>query len=170
MRAEQRFEDPSARKRDRPLRSGHLLAERRSRLLPALLTELDEWLNFVPALHAAYWERLADIWDNRNRAGARSALEDWIKTLPAEIVLAFRPVLTALNDWKAEILASWDRKIEDTYVNAADDVLNARLERTLRLRHGPFTHPDHAGGPDQVYVWRMSRGIPNRAPEPQQTI
>ncbi|WP_442868861.1 transposase [Bradyrhizobium sp. CCBAU 53380] len=69
-------------------------------------------------------ERLADIWDNRNRAGARSALEDWIKSLPAEIAPAFRPVLTALNDWKAELLASWDRKIEDTYVNAADDVLN----------------------------------------------
>ncbi|WP_442868865.1 transposase [Bradyrhizobium sp. CCBAU 53380] len=45
-------DDPSARKRDRLLRSGHLLAERRSRLLPPLLTELDEWLNFVPALHA----------------------------------------------------------------------------------------------------------------------
>lgn len=115
------------------MRSRHLLLRRHGSLNEMQRMDLDGWLKNVPTLHSAYWakERFYAIWDAGTKDAARAAYQDWVKTLPAELAAAFRPVLTAMGNWDTEIFAYWDHPITNAYTEAANGVLKV-INRTGR--------------------------------------
>lgn len=107
------------------MRSRYLLLRRHKDLTEMQRMDLDGWLKNVPELHGAYWakERFYDIYDSPDKAAAKAALHHWIKTLPADLAVAFKALLTALGNWEPEILAYWDHRITNAYTEGANRVL-----------------------------------------------
>jgi transposase len=117
--------DLTVKNRRKLMRSRHLLLRRHRELKPIHRMDLDAWLKNVPALQDAYQakERLYDIWESSDKATARGRYHHWFKTLPLELDTAFRPLLTAMQNWEPEILAYWDHPITNGGAEAANGIL-----------------------------------------------
>jgi len=115
------------------MRSRFLLLRRNRDLQAMQRLDLDGWLKNIPLLQQAYTakERFYDIWDAPDKRTARAEYHSWVKTLPAELGPAFRPLLTAMQNWETEILAFWDHPVTNAYTEAANGVLKV-INRTGR--------------------------------------
>lgn len=87
----------------------------------------DMWLANEP--HVAIAHNLKElfycVYDQDNRADAERVLDDWLDIIPAEMKKSkkdFKPLVTAVNNWREEILAYFDKRLTNGYTEAMNGV------------------------------------------------
>jgi transposase len=102
-------------KRDR-----YILFHRRSDLNEQDQFILDLWLGQFPTLGKAYQlkEAFCDLWDVKDRQEALDHYDAWKASIPTELQPAYKPLTTAVGNWKAEIFAWWDYPVTNAYTEA----------------------------------------------------
>ncbi len=102
-------------KRDR-----YILFHRKSELNEQDQFILDTWLGQFPTLGKAYQlkEQFCDLWDIKDRREAMERYDAWLDSIPNELQPPFKPLTTAVGNWKAEIFAWWDKPVTNAYTEA----------------------------------------------------
>ncbi len=102
-------------KRDR-----YILFHRRSDLNEQDQFILDLWLGQFPTLGKAYQlkEQFCDLWDVKDRQEAIERYGAWLASIPTELQPAYKPLTTAVGNWKGEIFAWWEHPITNAYTEA----------------------------------------------------
>jgi transposase len=102
-------------KRDR-----YILFHRRSDLDEQDQFILDTWLGQFPTLGKAYQlkEDFCDLWMVKDRQEAIERYETLKASIPADLQPAFKPLTTAVGNWKGEIFAWWEHPITNAYTEA----------------------------------------------------
>lgn len=93
------------------------------------------WFEQFPTLKEAYRlkEAFYDIWDVPKKADALAAYEAWERSITdRELLTAFRPLLTAMLNWRTEIFAFWDYR----HTNALTEALNGIAKGVERAGRG----------------------------------
>lgn len=130
--ASQRDLTPQARRLSK--RGRTLLLARPHRLSPKGQLALDGWLANSPAVRAAHVakEGFYSLWDIPARADAEKAYDAWKASLGPAEVKAFKPLLTAMGNWRDEVFAWWDHRV----TNARTETLNGILKQVNRAGRG----------------------------------
>lgn len=102
-----------------------VLLKRREDISDEEYLKLSGWTVNYPVLGAAYdaKEAFYGIWDMDNRRDAEGAYEIWREGLPAEIEEAFKPILTAVGNWRAEIFNYFDHPITNAYTESLNNLI-----------------------------------------------
>jgi transposase len=102
-------------KRDR-----YILFHRKAELNEQDQFILDTWLGQFPTLGKAYQlkEQFCDLWDIKDRREAMERYDVWLASIPNELQPPFKPLTTAVGNWKAEIFAWWDKPVTNAYTEA----------------------------------------------------
>ncbi|MDD5353424.1 MAG: ISL3 family transposase [Candidatus Omnitrophica bacterium] len=102
-------------KRDR-----YILFHRKSELNEQDQFILDTWLGQFPTLGKAYQlkEQFCDLWDIKDRREAMEQYDVWLNSIPNELQPPFKPLTTAVGNWKAEIFAWWEKPVTNAYTEA----------------------------------------------------
>jgi len=93
------------------------------------------WFTQFPKLAEAYRlkEAFYDIWDVPNKADAVTAYEGWERSIvDTKLLMAYRPLLTAMYNWREEIFAYWDHRA----TNALTEALNGIAKGVERAGRG----------------------------------
>lgn len=130
--------EKSIRGRRQLMRSRHLLLKRMSRLTEEQRFELDGWLKNIPRLKAAHdvKEAFYALYDIKDRAAAARALKAWEASLSDEMRVAYKPLLTAVGNWRKEILAFWDHRVTNAYTEAMNGII-----KQINRRGRGYTFP-----------------------------
>lgn len=130
--------EKSIRGRRQLMRSRHLLQKRMGRLTEVQRFELDGWLKNIPRLKAAHEvkEAFYALYDIKDRAGAARALKAWEAGLTDEMRVAYKPLLTAIGNWRKEILAWWDHRVTNAYTEAMNGII-----KQINRRGRGYTFP-----------------------------
>jgi transposase len=88
---------------------------------------VDMWLANEPSIAIAHGlkELFYSIYDQTNRDDAEAILDEWIAIVPSEMKRTtkdFKPLLTAVKNWREEILAYFDFPISNGYTEALNGV------------------------------------------------
>lgn len=112
----------------------HILLTRRETLNDDQLDRLQRWRKACPELADSYdfKERFFDVYSARSAADARKAYDAWVNKLPLSISKAFKPLMTAVNNWEAEIFSYFDSPITNAYT----ECLNGIAKITNRTGRG----------------------------------
>lgn len=108
---------------------------RRKSLLRMRYKDLDEhglyntdmWLANEPYVAIAHnlKELFYCVYDQDNRADAEQVLNDWLDIIPPEMKKTakdFKPLVTAVKNWREEILAYFDKPLTNGYTEAMNGV------------------------------------------------
>lgn len=130
--------EKTAKGRRQLMRSRHILLKRKSKLSSIESFTLSGWLGNIPRLKAAYEAKEAfhAIFDMKDRHRASAALTAWQNGLDDETRVAFRVLLTALGNWRKEILAYFDNR----FTNAYTESMNGIVKQISRRGRG-YTFP-----------------------------
>jgi transposase len=81
---------------------------------------LDLWIGQFPTLGKAYQlkEQFCDLWDVKDRQEAIERYGVWLASIPTDLQPAFKPLTTAVGNWKGEIFAWWEHPITNAYTEA----------------------------------------------------
>ena len=93
------------------------------------------WFVQFPKLAEAYRlkEGFYDIWDVPQKTDALAAYEAWERSITdRDLLSAFRPLLTAMHNWRDEIFAFWDHRA----TNALTEALNGIAKGVERAGRG----------------------------------
>jgi len=95
---------------------------------------LDTWIGQFPMLGKAYElkEQFCDLWNIQSRYEAEERYEDWKESIPNDLQPAFKPLTTAVGNWKGEIFAWWDKPVTNAYTEA----LAGLVKLTNRIGRG----------------------------------
>ncbi len=101
-----------------------LLLKRKHDLSPEAITRLSTWFEQFPLLGEAHSlkEEFFAIWDNRNRASAEIAFQDWLKHLRPELRSDFKDLTTAMSNWHEEVFAYFDNPITNAYTESVNNL------------------------------------------------
>jgi len=110
----------TARQRRTLMRDRYILFHRKSDLNEQDQFILDLWLGQFPTLGKAYQfkEDFCDLWAIKDRQEAIDRYESLKAGIPTELQPAFKPLTTAVGNWKAEIFAWWDKPVTNAYTEA----------------------------------------------------
>jgi transposase len=124
----------TAAARRKLMRSRFLLLRRPKDLDAMQKLQLDAWLGSIPALDSAYKlkEAFYAIYDSPTKAAAWSAFEEWERSMSTEMKTAYQPLLTAVYNWKEDILAYFDHRA----TNACTEALNGIAKAIQRQGRG----------------------------------
>lgn len=130
--------EKSIRGRRQLMRSRHLLLKRMNRLSEQQRFDMDGWLENIPRLKAAHAvkEGFYALYDIRDRKEADKALRAWEAGLTDEMRVAYKPLLTAIGNWRTEILAWWDHRITNAYTEAMNGII-----KQINRRGRGYTFP-----------------------------
>lgn len=120
------------------MRSRHLLLKRQNRLTAQQQLELDGWLKNIPRLAEAHVvkEGFYALYDIESRVEASRAMKAWEKGLSDDMRVAFKALLTAVGNWREEILAFWDHRVTNAYTEAMNGIL-----KQINRRGRGYTFP-----------------------------
>lgn len=76
------------------------------------------------------------VWDCKTVDEAKARYDEWAKTIPPEVEYAFKPLLTAMQNWREEIFAYFDLRLTNAYTES----LNALVRRMDAVGRG-FSFP-----------------------------
>ena len=81
---------------------------------------LDLWIGQFPTLGKAYQlkEQFCELWDVKDRQEALERYGAWLASIPTELQPAFKPLTTAVGNWKGEIFSWWEHPITNAYTEA----------------------------------------------------
>lgn len=105
------------------LRSKVVLRMRAAKLNEKQRFNRDMWLDNEPELAVAYRlkEAFYDIY-SLPKAEAAAAFDGFAATVPHSVKAEFKPLLTAMRNWRVEILAFFDHPITNAYTEALNGV------------------------------------------------
>ena len=108
------------RQRRTLMRDRYILFHRKSDLNEQDQFILDTWLGQFPLLGKAYQfkEDFCDLWMVKDRQEALDRYESLKESIPTELQPAFKPLTTAVGNWKGEIFAWWDHPVTNAYTEA----------------------------------------------------
>ncbi len=111
-----------------------ILLRRKKDLAEKDLVLLDSWLGYIPKLKDAYElkEELYDIWDLTDRNEAERRYNAWQSSMSADVVYAFKPLLTAMLNWRQEVFSYFDHRATNAYTES----LNGLMKLTNRMGRG----------------------------------
>lgn len=97
---------------------------------------LDSWTKNYPQLATAYdlKESFFNIYDATNSVVAQELYKAWLKGVPADLLWAFQPIITAWDNWHREILNYFDHEVRLT--NAYTEAANGLAKLTNRTGRG----------------------------------
>jgi transposase len=93
------------------------------------------WFEQFPKLAEAYRlkEAFYGLWDIPKKADAIAGYEAWERSITdRELLAAFKPLLTAMANWRTEIFAFWDHR----HTNALTEALNGIAKAVERAGRG----------------------------------
>lgn len=93
------------------------------------------WFTQFPKLAEAYRlkEAFYGIWDLSKKADAERAYGEWERSITdRELLTAFKPLLTAMANWRTEIFAFWDHR----HTNALTEALNGIAKAVQQAGRG----------------------------------
>lgn len=124
----------SVAQRRKMMRSRFLLRKRPEALDDDAKAVLDAWLQRFPALATAYATKEAfyGIYALKDRQEVDARLRAWEDAMSRETKQTFRPLLTALHNWRGEILAYFDTGL----TNALTEALNGVAKGIQRQGRG----------------------------------
>ena len=96
---------------------------------------MEGWFTQFPKLKQAYElkESFYGIYDLPLRAEAEGVYREWERSITdTELLMAYRPLLTAMNNWREHIFAYWDHKA----TNALTESLNGVAKSIQRAGRG----------------------------------
>lgn len=110
----------TARQRRTLIRDRYILFHRASDLSEQDRFILDTWIGQFPNLGKAYQlkEQFCDLWDIKDKQEAEDRYEAWRESIPDALIPAFKPLTTAVGNWKGEIFAWWDYPVTNAYTEA----------------------------------------------------
>lgn len=96
--------------------------------------KLESWTKAFPELGEAYRlkEEFFAIYDHKDRGEAFDAYEKWQGSIPRDMLTHFRPVLTAMYNWRTPIFAYFDHRA----TNACTEALNGIAKNIERSGRG----------------------------------
>src|SRR5262249_54575508 len=96
---------------------------------------LDAWTQNFPQLGQAYdlKELFFDIWQADGEVEARRLYREWLGQLRADLMWAFQPLLTAIENWEHEIFAYFSHH---RATNAYTESLNSVVKLAARIGRG----------------------------------
>lgn len=111
----------------------YVLLRRRADLTDEQFLLLDGWIRNYPMLGEAYRlkEEFFGIYDAKDVQEAKARYAAWAKSIPADLVPHFQPILTAWKNWHPEILEYFNHRITNAFAESANAILRA-LERAGR--------------------------------------
>lgn len=112
-----------------------ILLRRRKDLEDAQVETMESWFKLFPLLKTAHElkEGFYNIWDECDtRQKAETAYAEWEAKIPVELTSAFKPVVTAVKNWKADIFAYFDHRA----TNATTEALNGLTKVIARNGRG----------------------------------
>lgn len=95
---------------------------------------LETWIGQFPMLGKAYQlkEQFCDLWDIKDKQEAEDSYDAWRESIPDDLKPAFKPLTTAVGNWKGEIFAWWDYPVTNAYTEA----LAGLVKLTNRIGRG----------------------------------
>jgi transposase len=96
---------------------------------------MEGWFAQFPKLKQAYElkESFYGLWDIPQKADAQTAYSEWERSITdTELLTAYRPLLTAMLNWRSEIFAYWDHRA----TNALTESLNGVAKSVQRAGRG----------------------------------
>lgn len=126
--------DLTDRQRRQLMHDRFILLRRKRDLEAKDLILLDSWLGSFPLLKETYElkEELYDIWELKDRKEAEKQYANWQTKIPADGLFAFRPLLTAMQNWRNEIFAYFDHQATNAYTES----LNGLMKLANRMGRG----------------------------------
>lgn len=102
-----------------------VLLKRREGIPDEEYLKLSGWTVNYPLLGAAYdaKEAFYGIWDMDNRTDAERAYEIWRAGLSTEMEEAFKPILTAVGNWRAGVFNYFDHPITNAYTESLNNLI-----------------------------------------------
>lgn len=103
-----------------------LLLKRRSKLDDFQKLTVETWTNQFPLLGEVYEakEKFFDFYECQTRLEAEIYLREWKNSLSEEAELAFKPLLTALHNWRGYILNYFDTpKVTNAYTESLNSLI-----------------------------------------------
>ncbi len=107
------------------MRDRFVLLKRRHDLTDQEALLLSDWAENFPTLKAAYElkESFFDIYRCEMRQEALLAYAVWRQNIPAELAEAFRPLTTAVENWKDEIFSYFDHRLTNAYTESLNNLI-----------------------------------------------
>jgi transposase len=127
-------EGMTAVQRRKLVRERFLLLRRPKDLVGMDKLKLDAWLANLPELKAAYDlnSGFYCVYDHTDKRAALDALVAWEASMTPSMRTAFKPLLTALENWRGEIFAYFDHRA----TNACTEALNGIAKNINRNGRG----------------------------------
>lgn len=96
--------------------------------------KLESWTKAFPELGEAYRlkEEFFAIYEHKDKGEAFDAFEKWQASVPRDMIIHFRPLLTAMYNWRKPIFAYFD----DRTTNACTEALNGIAKNIERSGRG----------------------------------
>lgn len=98
-------------------------------------TTMESWFTQFPKLKQAYElkEAFYCLYDIPAKVDAQEAYREWERSITdTELLTAYRPLLTAMHNWRTEIFAHWDHR----ETNALTEALNGVAKGVERAGRG----------------------------------
>jgi len=107
-------------------RKHRLLLKRYSKLDDRGQSLISEWRTMYPDLMQVYdlKEQFYKIWDTSSRDEAEKRYQDWIESIPSELLSWFKPLIRAVDNWHSEVFAYFDHPITNAYTEAMNRIIN----------------------------------------------
>lgn len=116
------------------MRSRYLLLRRANQLTEQDVATLEDWLVKFPQLAHAYIakESFMNLWELQTRAEAEEGYREWCNLLNLSVTNHFKPLMTAMENWRTEIFNYWDHR----YTNATTEAVNGLIKIANRSGRG----------------------------------
>ena len=118
-------ESLSDKKRRQLKRDRFILLHRKRDLDDADLFILDTWTKNFPQLGQAYdlKEEFFNIWNETEKQAAWARYLEWKQAIPAELVVQFKDITTAVDNWQGPIFNYFDTGVTNAYTEALNGVM-----------------------------------------------
>lgn len=102
-----------------------ILLARPSRLTDRHRFILETWAGNYPALSTAYdlKEAFYRFYDHGDEDTAEEMLDEWIASIPKEMRYAFKPLTTAVGNWRPEIMGFFKHRVTNGYTEGLNGLV-----------------------------------------------
>jgi len=101
------------------------LLKREAELKPFERLTLESWTRNFPLLGEAYQakEEFFRIYDHCDIGPAIASYNAWVNGLSPAAALAFKPLITAVNNWHTEVFAYFDHPVTNAYTESLNNLI-----------------------------------------------
>jgi transposase len=102
-----------------------ILLKRNSELKPQERIFLDYWTNNFNNLGTAYRlkEDFFDIYNSPNEYIAKQKYENWLSHITEDVLYAYEPLITAMQNWNTEIFNYFSHRVTNAYTESLNSLI-----------------------------------------------